>query len=245
MTAAHDPVAETPQAPFVRSPLLRSRLSWTARNRASAGDVKRYSRFVDIMKKSLAIAAAALLASVLAYALQPRQQERSRLMVNVQNMAIVNNDLTMTRPRLSGVDSDGNPYIVTADAAAQDIYDSRDARLENVQADLTLKSGAWISASATHGRLHASAAPQHGKHKQSQLLYVSGIVNVYSDNGYEMHTSAADIDFASGTVVGDHAVNGLGPLGTFRADRFRAERDRKTVYLYGNVRMTLQAVKKL
>ena len=204
--------------------------------------MRRYTRFVGIMKRALPIAATALLAAVIAYSLQPRQQDRKKFALAMQRVGILNNDLTMIKPRLTGVDSSGNPFVVTADEAIQDPHNGKRASLKHVEADLTLKSGTWFNATATYGRLDAAGAltPAAGVHgKQSQTLFVYGIVDVFSDNGYELHTTQADIDMTRGTVVGGRPVHGQGPLGTFRADRFRIERDNKQVYLFGNVRMRL------
>lgn len=215
-------------------------LSWTSRARATALDVQRYSRFVVIMKRALPMAAAALLAAVIAYSLQPRQQDSKKMTLIFQSLGIDKNDLAMIKPKLTGIDSGGNPFVVTADRAIQDAHDGKRAQLEHVQADLTLKSGVWLNATASHGWLNASAAPAGGAHaKQTEKLFVYGVVDVYSDNGYEVHTSQADIDMATGVVVGNRPAHGQGPLGTFRSDRFKLVRDQKLVYLYGNVRMRI------
>jgi hypothetical protein len=90
----------------------------------------------------------------------------------------------------------------------------RKASLINVQADLSLKNGQWMNASAPHGTLDAD----------SQKLSLSGAIAVFTDQGYEIHTDLAYIDLARGTAVGPHHVTGQGPSGTFEADRFRIER---------------------
>jgi lipopolysaccharide export system protein LptC len=238
MTAGHDIARDTPPRPATPSSVLRSRVAWTSRNLSSLSDVQRYTRFVGVMKRALPMAAAVLLAAVLAYALQPRQQGGKR-QLTFQMLRMVSNDLMMTKPRLTGIDSGGNPFVVTAARAIQDIHDTKSARLEEVEADLTLKNGTWLNATATRGHLNELPILGHSGKKQTEYLHVEGVVDVYSDNGYEAHTSAADIDLTSGVVVGARPVNGQGPLGIFRADRFRIERDTKLVFLYGNVRMTL------
>jgi lipopolysaccharide export system protein LptC len=218
-------------------------LDWTARQRTTNTDVQRYSRFVGIMKRALPMAALALLAAVIAYALQPRQQSSKKVALTLQRLDLLNNDLAMIKPKLTGIDSGGNPFVVTADKAIQDPDNGKRARLDHVEADLTLKSGVWLNATATRGWLDASgaapAAANGARSKQSQMLSVGGAVDVYSDNGYEVHTTAADIDMTNGIVFGNRPAKGQGPLGTFRSDRFRIERDKKLVYLYGNVYMTL------
>lgn len=224
-----------PSAPGSR---LASR--WTERQRATSHEVQRYTRFVSLMKRVLLIAAGALLAAVVAYSLQPRVQNSKRLAMTFRRLHILTNDLMMTKPKLTGVDADGNPYVVTAEDAVQDPHNVKRAQLRQVEADVTLKSGNWISATAAHGLLDASA----------QKLQLSGAIDVYSDNGYEIHTAAADIDMRTGTIVGNHPVTGQGPLGTFRSDRFtisrsghgavaKARTDDTRINLSGHVFMTI------
>lgn len=213
---------------------------WTERQRATTSEVQRYTRFVSLMKRALIIAAGALLAAVVAYSLQPRLQNSKRLAMTFRQLHLLNNDLMMTKPKLTGVDADGNPYVVTADEAVQDPHNAKRAELRHVEADVTLKAGNWLSATATRGMLDASA----------QKLRLLGAIDVYSDNGYEVHTAVADIDMRTGTIAGNLPVTGQGPLGTFRSDRFRIDRSAgvaagkvKTyntrIYLYGHVFMTI------
>lgn len=191
---------------------------WTERQRVSSREVQRYTRFVSLMKRALLIAAGALLAAVVAYSLQPRVQNSKRLAMTFRRLHILTNDLMMTKPKLTGVDADGNPYVVTAEDAVQDPHNVKRAQLRQVEADVTLKSGTWLSVTATHGLLDASA----------QRLRLSGAIDVYSDNGYEIHTAEADIDLRTGSIVGNRAVTGQGPLGTFRSDRFTINRSGKS-----------------
>ena len=205
----------------------RRQRDWTSRTRISASQTERYSRFVIVAKRGLLIAAGVLIAAVLVFSLQPRQREQ--LAMSFQRLGIVNNDLAMIRPRLIGVDEEGDPYVVTAEQAIQDRRNSKRARLTNIEADVTLKDGTWIGSTAPHGLLDAS----------TQRLALAGAVAMYSDRGYEVHTTAANVDMNSGMIEGSEAVSGQGPLGTFRADRFKVDRNNRVVYLYGNVRMTI------
>lgn len=225
--------------PASRKP-SKSAIDWSARYRATTSDVQRYTRFVVIMKRALPMAAVALLAAVVAYSLQPRLQNGKRLAMTFQRLHIVNNDLMMIKPRLTGEDGEGNPYVVTAKEAVQDPRDAKKAELRSVEADITLKSGEWLNATATRGWINATL----------QKLWLKGAIDVFSDTGYEVHTTAATIDMQTGTVVGNEFVSGQGPLGTFRADRFKIDRgaakqpkgakDNKTrLYLYGHVQMTI------
>ncbi len=220
-------------------------VEWTARYRASVLEVQRYSRFVGVMKRALPIAAVALLAAVIAYSLQPRLQNTKKLALTMQRFGILNNDLMMIKPKLTGVDGEGNPYVVTAEEAIQDAHDGKQAQLRQVEADMTMKSGRWLNLTSTRGHLDQA----------KQTLRLEGVIDLYSDNGYEAHTTLADIDMRTGLVVGQQAVHGSGPLGTFRADRFKIDRnvdpakkhaktadskqDKTKFYLYGHVVMNI------
>ena len=67
-----EPVREAIAEPMKTIPGTRRSIDWTARYRATTLEVQRYSRFVVVMKRALPMAAAALLAAVVAYSLQPR-----------------------------------------------------------------------------------------------------------------------------------------------------------------------------
>ena len=211
--------------PLGAAPTQPSR-GWTPRTRMPVSDPQRYSRFVVVMKRALLLAALAVIAAVVAYSLQPRQQDR--VAMNFQQMGKIAGDLTMVKPRLTGTDVSGNPFVVTADAAIQDAPGSHRARLKNVEADISLKNGGWLTASASDGRLDADA----------KKLALAGAISVYSDSGYELHTTHARVDLARGIMAGDETVTGQGPLGTIRADRFELDRGRKQVRLMGHVTMT-------
>lgn len=202
---------------------------YTDRTRTTVTDAQRYTRFVTIAKRALLLAALALIAAVLAYSLQPR--ETNHVAMTFERIGKVSNDLAMIKPKLTGTDDDGNPFSVTADSAVQDGRSARRARLNNVQADMTLKDSGWMSATAKTGLVDASA----------KKLALWGGVSVFSDSGYELHTDEVHVDLANGIARGDHVVTGQGPLGSIRADRFRVDRQNQRIFLMGNVHMTIYA----
>ncbi|MGN6147765.1 MAG: LPS export ABC transporter periplasmic protein LptC [Rhizomicrobium sp.] len=198
--------------PIGKTPPPRGRFDFSARSRATIDDAERYARFVNIMRRGLLLAGLLLIGLVIGYSLLPRQSQR--MAMTFEKMGIVSGDLSMTKPKLHGTDSEGNPFTVTADKATQNPKHLRQASLANVQADLSLKDGQWMSATAPHGVLDANA----------RQLQLSGAIAVFTDEGYELHTDLAHIDLAKGIATGPHRVTGQGPAGTFVADRFRIER---------------------
>src|ERR1700677_2156208 len=87
------------------APAQYARVGWGEQQRSSILDVQRYSRFVIVMKRALPLAAVALLAVVVAYSLVPRQPDQAKIAIQFRQLHIINNDLTMIGPKLTGVDS--------------------------------------------------------------------------------------------------------------------------------------------
>ncbi|MBS0273023.1 MAG: LPS export ABC transporter periplasmic protein LptC [Proteobacteria bacterium] len=198
--------------PIGKTPSARGKFDWSARSRTTVDDAERYTRFVNVMRRGLLLAGLLLVGLVIGYSLIPRQSQR--IAMTFEKMGIVSGDLAMTEPKLHGTDSEGNPFTVTADKATQNPKNLRQATLTNVQADLSLKDGQWLNATAPHGVLDADA----------RQLELSGAIAVFTDQGYEVHTDLAYIDLAKGIATGPHRVTGQGPQGTFSADRFRIEK---------------------
>jgi lipopolysaccharide export system protein LptC len=207
--------------------LKRKHRDWSARPRATVLDAERYTRFVTLMKRALPIAALVLLAAVAVYTFQPRQQDR--VAMTFERVGAVANDLAMIKPRLSGTDAKGNPFVVTADRAIQQGRNSRRAKLIDVDADMTLDKQRWLNVTAASGLFDADA----------KTLVLGGGISVYSDDGYELHTKTAHFDLKNGLVHGDHGVRGQGPMGTMSADTFSVDKAKQFIRLDGHVRTTI------
>lgn len=198
---------------------------WSARVRTTTMEALRYSRFVALMKRVLALGAFLTIAAVLAFFFverMPRQMSYERL-------AHVKNDLAMIKPRLAGTDSKGNPYVITADQAVQDAHNPKKAILQNLEADLSLDKSDWINARARAGLVDMTTG---------QLELYDGI-DVYTAKGYELHSNSASANLKQSVIHGHETVTGQGPDGTLRADEFHADRDTDILTLSGHVHMTL------
>jgi len=216
-----------PEAPAAAAPPRSAIRDWSARQRMSAGQALRYSRFVVVMKRLLPVAALALVAAVIAYSLVPRAQDR--FSVAMQKSGRLSGDLTMTKPRFTGTDDKGNPFTVTAEEAVQDPKSQRRATLRQVQADMQLDKQTWLSASAGAGVVDMDAG----------TLKLKGGLSLFTDSGYELHTASADVFIKSNRVEGNEKVTGHGPLGKLSADSFRFDRLKRVVKLSGHVHMVM------
>ena len=188
-----------------------------------------YSRFVGAMKLILPLVAAVLVGVVVAW---PGLYERGDgYRILLAGLRSGDDDAPgLQRVRYVGSDGADRPYTVTAEAAQQDDADSERFRLRQLQADMTLESGAWVTVMADTGTYQ----------RDRQTLALSGRVDVFSDQGYELNTASALVDLAEGTIVGPSPVRGQGPFGTIEAQSFRA-RDKGTHLLFeGGVRLVMR-----
>jgi lipopolysaccharide export system protein LptC len=203
------------------------RHDWSARARSTAMDALRYTQFVGVMKRALPAAAFAVIAAVLAFFFVARQP--SKFAMTYEKLGRIQNDLAMDKPRLTGADGNGNPFVITADQAIQDGKNPKKARLKKVEADLTLDKGGWLNANAANGMVDMKAGS----------LELGGGIDVFSDAGYTLHSRSASLDLNKWVVHGHNEVTGQGPMGTMRADSFHYDRASHQLTLDGNVRMTL------
>ena len=217
----------SPKSPHLLTP---ERHDWSSRARSTALDALRYTQFVGVMKRALPVAAFAVISAVVAYFFVARQPSRTDL--GYERLGHVENDLAMVKPRLTGQDSKGNPFVITAEVAVQDAKNPKRARLTKVEADLSHGEG-WINADAAAGLADMDAG----------LLQLDGGINIFSDTGYELHTQSAIVDLKKGVMHGHDTITGQGPMGALKADQFHYDSDAKTLTLSGHVLMTILAGK--
>ena len=204
---------------------------WSARVRSTTSEALRYSHFVKVMKRLLSFSAFAIIAAVLAFFFMERQPHRLELAY--EKLGIVKNDLAMMKPRLTGADSKGNPFVITADQAVQDAKNPRKATLKNMEADLSMEKGNWLNARARAGMVDMNTGQ----------LELSGGIDLFSANGYELHSRTASANLKQSIIHGHEPVTGQGPQGKLRADSFHADRNTGQLMLNGHVQMSLVGAK--
>ena len=166
---------------------------------------------VTILKFILPMIAMTLMALVVLWPqIEQVQDSGFRLGFSTSPEDLMEN-VAMTKPRFFGVDGKRQPFTVTAREAIEaknspsrgdHIY------LDEPQADITLEDGSWIALTATEGFYTETDG----------MLDLVGMVNMYHDNGFEIHTEEAEIAMNSGSASGDVPVDGQGPFGTIKSD---------------------------
>jgi lipopolysaccharide export system protein LptC len=187
-----------------------------------------YSRFVTLMKMVLPVVALALVALVLVW---PQLQSREGgFKLDFAQMKIGDAErLSMVNPRYTGLDENNLPYEVTALSANQDSPKADDIGLDSPKADMTLSDGTWI----------AIEAPEGNYGQKSQMLDLTGGVNLFHDSGYEFNSPTARIDLAKGNAEGHDPITGHGPFGEVEGEGFRLLDKGKTIIFTGKARLVL------
>ena len=109
----------------------------------------------------------------------PRQ-----LQMSYEQLGQIENDLAMIKPRLTGADAKGNPFVITADAAIQDAHNPKKASLQ--------ESGSRSDA----GQAELAQCPRQAGmvDMKTGQLELGGGIDVFTATGYELHTNSASVN---------------------------------------------------
>lgn len=133
----------------------------------------------------------------------------------------------MENPRYEGLNDKNQPYTVIAKQARERTQDLID--LDAIQADVAMGENEWVNLHARQGVYN----------RATRHLHLKGNVSLYFDQGYEMHSEESFVDMNTGIAKADVEVQGQGPTGTLRADRYQFDQTKKHAFFAGNVRVVL------
>lgn len=190
---------------------------------------RRYSRFVRLMKVVLPVGAAVLVAAVLAWPGDDDKSTDFQLSLMDLNRSEAG-ELGMSKGRFIGTDTRNQPYVITAEGARPDGINSMNVTLNTLQADLSMQDGTWLSITAPAGHFDRTA----------EQLKLTGPVDIFSSNGFELHTPEALVDMKTGTARGDATVEATGPMGHLTAQGFVFERSGQRFVFTGKVRLVVR-----
>jgi len=196
-------------------------------DRRGTHDTTRHSRFVSTMKFILPALALILLA--LAFFIPAIDSDDADISLEYQNVTVGDHKLTMSKPRFLSSGKDNQQYVVTADSATQLDITSKVIDLTNLQADISMKNGRWISLSAPKGRLN----PDLG------ILDLQGGIDIFSDSGEQIYAKSAHIKLKERVIESREGLKGHGPMGEIMADSLVADQLNGNIKFVGNVKMTL------
>lgn len=192
--------------------------------------VAKYSRFVSTMKILLPSVAGLLLALVLI--LPQLRDEPDQFTADIVPGDVEGGgSLSLLNARYFGTDDSGQQFSVTAESVKEAGGDADDIDLIAPQADISLNDGTWLMVGADEGLYN----------RESQVLNLKGKVNLFQDQGYELHTDAATVLLEKGRASSATPVRSQGPFGELESQGFELEDKGKTVFFTGPARLVLNA----
>lgn len=220
--------AEPDLRPAPRRPFRRRR-----ERPARVAGPRRYSSFVGWMKLVLPTMAVALLGLVLAWPRLTGGDDRFKVGFASLSPDSVES-LSMVNARFFGVNSRNQPFTVTADVATEDSPETGLIVLDQPKADFLTPKGAGVYIEAHRGFYD----------QKQQLLDLEGEVNLYHEDGYEMHTEKARIDLKTSTAEGHVPVKGQGPKGRIDGQGFRILEKGAEIHITGRSTLNLNGAGK-
>ena len=125
-----------------------------------------------------------------------------------------------------GQDAKGQPFQLNAASAVQQTSRDPIVRLQKLDATIRVTDGP------------ASLRAERGRYDMdSERMAIDGPVIFDGSGGYHIETRDVLLDLKQRAMASRGAVDGKMPLGTFAADRMRADLDKRTVLLAGRARL--------
>jgi len=141
-------------------------------------------------------------------------------------VAVAKERMRVTTARYRGEDSKGQPFMITAGSAVQVSSSDPVVRLTGLAARIMLSDGP------------AAIAANHGRYDmQRDLVAIDGPVVFKTLDGYRLITRDVAIDLNKRLLGSQGPVDGIMPLGTFRANHLRADLNQRIVTLDGGARL--------
>lgn len=184
--------------------------------------ITKHARFVLATKVICAAIAILLITMLVALPVMKPTEGKYKLTVSHEQVD-ENAAQKMQNPRFEGVDANNQPYNITADTATQQTKDN--FLLQNINADISLAGGGWVSLSAKEGRLYSS----------EKIMDLSGDVHIFSDNGQEAYTESAHMDIKKNIISSNDPVHIQSPLGILDAKGFTLWQNEKRISFIGPV----------
>lgn len=136
--------------------------------------------------------------------------------------------MRVTKAEYRGQDDRGQPFALIAGSAVQKSSAEPVVRMENLSGAINLVGGP------------ATIAALNGAYDlDREAVYVPGLVQVRSAEGYLLDATNVAVDMKSRSLSGQGGVNGSLNVGSFSANQLDADLDKRIVRLTGDARLRI------
>lgn len=210
-----------PRGALIAAPSDRKRVFATA---------KRRSARVRFLRAAIPVGGLGAMAAMIAIAIfNPFGAHPGALSFGA--LSVDGTKVTMDRPKLSGFRNDGQPYLLTAERAQQDIKRPTIVELQKVDGQIGMSGG-----EATHLSAEAGVYDSVG-----ERMDLSNNVRI-SDSRFNVRLRSATLDFKTGVYSSDEPVEvHVGEGTTIFGDRAIARNNGQELTFDGHVRTRIAA----
>lgn len=140
--------------------------------------------------------------------------------VSIGQVRVDGTRITVEAPKISGVQKDGRPYEVMAQAGMQDTTTPNIIELRGIDAKIGLGDASTLKVTAEHGTYDSL----------NDHLVMDGSAQIKNDVGYAIFLKTAHVDFKTGALVSTDPVNVVLNGGTVAANQIDIENDGKVSF---------------
>lgn len=182
--------------------------------------MRHHSQVVVSLKVLFPSLAAVLIGLVI---LWPQLRARQDEAISIVSESTAPQDQVMVNPRFFTVDDKGERLNMVAENAYELPGDTRRVQLNQVKADLVTKNDRFVALDAEHA-VYGQAADS---------VELTGTVNLYSEDGWELNTTQASIDLKTQNIAGYAETFVRAPAGTATSQGFQILNNGTLVRLTG------------
>jgi lipopolysaccharide export system protein LptC len=157
----------------------------------------RHSRYVRFLRIAIPVGVAVFVVGAvgLSFLLKPLSI-LAKLPVDVGSLVVSGTKIMMQQPRVAGFTKDNRRYVLTAQAAGQDVTKPDVVELHGIRATLEMKEQDTFETTAKDGVYNS----------KTELLTLSEDILVTSTSGYRAELSEAVVDMKGGRIVSEKPV---------------------------------------
>ncbi len=192
---------------------------------------RRHSRVVRALRVLLPLIG---LASIAGFVVVTRFSFPAGLDLDMARLSVTRNSIIMDRPHLTGFDRHHREYTVAARRAIQPLLNPGQVRLEDLEAKFESSEGGMTTVTAEAG--------DYDHNKNTLKLYGAIVAN--SPDGYVLHMTDADVDFATGTMATDNPIQADYEQSSLSGKRLSVEDGGKLIVVEGDVRTVVMPPKR-
>lgn len=186
-----------------------------------------YTKFIKLLRIFLPLVILGLLALVFVW---PEMEKPASLIPEedlLKQSETIQNELI--DPRFESLDSENQPFTITASRATQSTLKPELVALESPTADMIVKDGSWVAIKAEEGLYE----------QQSEKLTLKKNIHIFHDDGYHMNAEELRVNLKEREAFSDLKVSGHGPAGTLNAEGLEAYGEKGLLIFKGPAKLVL------